>query len=241
MSNKKIYQAAFASASLLSFIVPPGALGNEPVRKSTMLEEIIVTAQKREESLQETPIAISAFSGEEIERKRISNVKDLKFFTPSLDVGEGFNGATYLQIRGIGNDVIVNGADPGVAVHLDGTFLGTQQYFDSSFFDVERIEVLRGPQGTVYGRNATGGNINIVTRDPTEEFDGNAAITLGNYDNVETEAAISGPLIGEKVLGRIALVSKRHDGYTPAVNTGQELDDADRIAGRAKLKPESVT
>ena len=154
----------------------------------------------------------SAFGNAILSDRGISDLNDLKIFSPSLSVGEGVGGNTYLQIRGIGNDAIATGADPAVAVHLDGVYFSTQNYFDASFFDIERVEVLRGPQGTVYGRNATGGSINVVTNGPSEEFDAHASAVFGDYNLIETQAAIGGALLDEKLLGRLAIFMSKEMG-----------------------------
>jgi iron complex outermembrane receptor protein len=198
--------------------------------------DIVVTAQKRGELLQSVPIAISAFGSEALERSNIDSVSQLQNFTPSLHFGRQ-DGQALITIRGIGTTVLTAGADAGVAVHLDGVYVARTQAQDAVMFDLERVEVLRGPQGTVNGRNATGGSINLISRQPTDAFEGHASLTVGNYAAIKTEAGLGGPLIGDKVMWRVAFRTDNHKGYTPniASPTGDRVDDANQQSVRGLL------
>ena len=136
-----------------------------------VIEEILVTAEKREASLQETPIAITAFDQTGLDRRGIQQIEDLQFATPNLFISHNSQSpVTYAYIRGIGSDQLVAGFDPGVAYHVDGIYVGQPSAMPVDLWDMERVEVLRGPQGTLYGRNTTGGAINVLTAQPTDEF-----------------------------------------------------------------------
>ena len=202
------------------------------------IEEIVVTAEKRVASLQETPISITVFSGDELSDAGITNSEQLSYFTPGLVIQRQVIGK--VTMRGVGNENLTIGGDPSVALHLDGTYVARSSVANFDFFDIERIEVLRGPQGTLYGRNATGGAINVISKKPTEENEGYVNLTVGDYSHTRLEAAFSGP-INDKALGRIAFMHAKRDGYTENIFPGaaerglDELDNQDLLAAKAQL------
>ncbi|MEH6519382.1 MAG: TonB-dependent receptor [Halioglobus sp.] len=201
-----------------------------------MIEEVVVTAQKREESLQDTPLAISAFSETELQDRGIVGAEDLQFYVPGLTFGKTVTRTAQVTLRGVGAENINPGGDPGVAVHVDGAYQQYTGYIAQDFFDVARVEVLRGPQGTLYGRNATGGSINIITKKPTDEFEGIVKLGVGNYSQVKAQGAISGPIIEDTLLGRLSVDTEDRDGYTDNVLTGDEIDDKDYYSIRGQLE-----
>ncbi|MGA1640931.1 MAG: TonB-dependent receptor, partial [Steroidobacteraceae bacterium] len=158
-----------------------------------LLQEIIVTAQKRAESSQDVPISIVALSGDQLARTGQNDFLALAGRVPTLQYSQA-GGEAQIYIRGIGSNLLAVGADPSVAIHLDGVYLGRPNMGMSQFLDVERVEVLRGPQGTLYGRNATGGSINIVSNQPTEEFEGYIGLGTGSFQRYEAKGALSGSL-----------------------------------------------
>lgn len=189
------------------------------------LEEIIVTAQKREQSLQDVGIAISAFQGETLEAMGVVNSNEIAAKTPNLTIvspaGEG--GVVSVFIRGIGlNDFALNNTGP-VGFYLDGSAIGSTNGQLTTLFDVERVEVLKGPQGTLFGRNTTGGALNIVSNKPTEEFEASVAVSAGNYGYLKTEGVVSGNL-AEDLNGRLAVVAYESDGYIENTSTGDEVE-----------------
>lgn len=204
-----------------------------PVAPDTV-EVVVVTAEKRAESAQKIPVAISALDDEALKRSNIDSMRNIQNLVPSLQFGS-VDGAALMSIRGISSLVLGPGGDPAVAVHLDGVYLARAQYQDAALYDIERVEVLRGPQGTVNGRNATGGAVNIITKKPTNEFGGYANVALGNYNSLKTSGAVGGPLIGDNLLWRVAWRSEDHKGYTPNRNTGERLDEANQFSARAQL------
>ncbi|HEU4429804.1 MAG TPA: TonB-dependent receptor, partial [Myxococcota bacterium] len=215
----------FAAASAAQETAAP-ATSPEPI------EQIVVTAERRESTVQETPIAVSAFDAEALRQQGILDPSDLHSHVPGFFYTEGGGGSpiTQIAVRGVGNENVTAGGDPGVAYHFDGVYLGRPTAAATDFFDLERVEVLRGPQGTLYGRNATGGSINVVSKKPTEEWDAIADATYGNYDAVRVRAAGGGPLTDW--LGfRVAAVRDRHDGYLRNVAgsaaCGGECEDTD--------------
>ncbi|WP_395396182.1 TonB-dependent receptor (plasmid) [Novosphingobium sp. BL-8A] len=202
------------------------------------IEEIVVTAQKRAESLQNTPISIAAFNERDLENRGISGLTDLRATVPALQLTPFPNNAASTQIfmRGVGlsDDQITQ--DGGVAVYMDGIYVARSQGLAMEVSDLERIEVLRGPQGTLYGRNATGGAINFITRKPelsTFGFKGQA--TLGNFDTRQFKGAINVPL-GDTIAVRLSYANQQQDGFVDNPGTiVKRWGDEDRQAMRADV------
>lgn len=210
------------------------------------IEEVVVTAQKREESLLDVAISITALTPETLDNDNIQSLADMSAMAPGLVVArnEGFSRA--VSIRGIGFEATQNvDAYPSVAFHIDGVFIADPNATNLEFIDVERIEVLRGPQGTLFGQNSTGGAINVVNKIPElGEFSGHADIAVGNYSLVQPRAAINVPL-GDTVAARAAFTYLSHDGFAEIVggardingqvNDGYDLDEADNFQFQGKL------
>lgn len=196
------------------------------------LEEIVVTAQKREQSLQDVGIAISAFDGETMEAMGVVNSNEIAAKTPNLNImspaGEG--GVVSVFIRGIGlNDFALNNTGP-VGFYVDDSAIGSSNGQLTTLFDIARVEVLKGPQGTLFGRNTTGGALNIVSNKPTDEFEASVKLSAGNYGYLKTEGMVSGSLT-DTVNARLALVNYTSDGYMENTSTGDEVEK-ENFAGR---------
>jgi iron complex outermembrane recepter protein len=204
-------------------------------QEAAQLEEIVVTAQKRAESAQDVPIAISVLGREDLDESGFDGFDSLSTLVPSLQIGN-FGPVTFINMRGIGNENTTAGGDPGVALHYDGVYLGRPVAYLFSSFDSERVEVLRGPQGTLYGRNATGGSINYITRKPEKELGGEADLTLGDYQWVRFRGALNLPL-GNTASSRIVAFAEERDGFTrnPAPG-GRRPNDADNRGARVHLQ-----
>ena len=206
---------------------------------SDALEEVVITAEKRQSTVQDTPISIAAFSGDDLANAGVVSTEALSGLAPGLNVQREVIGK--VVIRGVGTENFTVGSDPGVAIHQDGVYLARSSTSVFEFFDTQRVEVLRGPQGTLYGRNATGGVINIISAEPEKEFGGYAKVDLGNYAKRRLEGALNVPL-SDTVSGRISLLYAQRDGYTEnrianASALGiEELDDQDLWAARVQLK-----
>jgi iron complex outermembrane recepter protein len=202
------------------------------------LDEIVVTATKTgAQLLQRTPLAVSAFSGGQIQDEQISNVKDLVQYTPNLEVAQSTASAE-IFIRGIGSTNVFAGSDPDVTVQVDGVYISrpSSQFADLS--DVARVEVLRGPQGTLYGRNAAGGTINVISQQPSTTFTADTAFTVGSNNLVQTRDYISGPL-ADDVQASLAVSYQRHDGYIRNIAPGgHDIEDANRGSVRGQLRVE---
>lgn len=212
-------------------VVSPG----KNTHPTGVLEEILVTAEKRSESIQSLPIAISAFSGETLTNKGIDTVEGLQQAAPSLTIGGGNGPLARVSLRGVGTEVGDFYGDPAVAISQDGVSYANRFLLAADLFDVERVEVLRGPQGTISGRNATAGAINIHSKRPTEEFEGGVKMTVGNYNRVGAEGYLSGPLAGNRLLGRLAVRSDNADGWVDNTLLGKELGTIDALQVRGSL------
>ncbi|MCV6627988.1 MAG: TonB-dependent receptor plug domain-containing protein, partial [Cellvibrionaceae bacterium] len=198
------------------------------------LEEVIVTATKQSAALSDTPAAISAVTGDQVKAGGIVDMASLQADIPSLSVGNQF-GVNRIFIRGIGMSSIDLGADGAVAFLQDGAIISRPAAQLAGFFDIGRLEVLRGPQGTLYGRGATAGVVNLVTRRPQQDFSGYINISAGNYAMRSLEAAAGGSLVGDTVMGRLALKIDQRDGYGKNLTTGNDVDDRDASAVRGSL------
>ncbi|HWJ71332.1 MAG TPA: TonB-dependent receptor [Sphingobium sp.] len=198
------------------------------------MDEIIVTAQKREQSLQDVSAAVSALGADRIVSAQVNSISDLQTIIPSVNFGSDFNQAK-IFIRGVGANTSTTGSSTGVAFHVDGAYVARAEAQLTSLFDLERIEVLRGPQGTLYGRNAVGGSINVITAKPTDILSGYARFSYGNYNALTTEGAISGP-ITEGIRARLAIKTENRDGYGINPVSGRDIDDLNRRMGRAQIE-----
>ncbi len=228
-----------ALAAVLSTVTALTAPAQAQERSSGMIEEIIVTAQKREESLQETPVSVTAFTADAIQALGFRQSVDITAQTPNFSVGypNGDTGVPAPFIRGVGlNDFGVLNQGP-IAAYMDETYISSNAAQIFQLLDVERVEVLRGPQGTLYGRNATGGAVNFVSRKPTREWDGWIRGGYGSWDTTKFEGAFGGPL-GEKTAFRAAVLKTDSDGWLKNRFTGNDQQGIDELAWRVLLETE---
>ncbi|MGE4322138.1 MAG: TonB-dependent receptor [Sphingobium sp.] len=236
--------ALFAGIAALS-IVPVSALAQTaaPAQPQAVgqdsggaFDEIIVTAQKRAESIQDAPLSISALGAQALSQRNISDITNIGSLAPNLNVNSP-NGNTHITIRGIGAENTQPGFEASVAFHLDGVYISRPSSTADGLYDIDRIEIVRGPQGTLYGRNATGGAVNVITAGPTDTLDGFGKVTVGNYGAVQTEGAVGGPL-AEGISARIAFQTVDRDGTGTSGVEGNKtkINDRKTRAVRAKLK-----
>lgn len=202
------------------------------------IEEVIVTAQKRAENVQEVPISISAYSGEFLNQSGIATLQDLGDYTPNLTLSTSSNIANNrIIMRGVGS-VGDNALEPSVAVFIDGVYYPRTSALVGSLTDIEMVEVLRGPQGTLFGRNASMGALNIRTRAPSEEFEGEIRGSYGSYDAIRTDGSVSGPM-SDMLSGRLSFHYTNRDGYGDntflARDNNKEFGDWEDLAVRGKL------
>ena len=212
------------SVSILAGLVGASPGFAQSRGETSVVEELIVTAQKREEVSQDVPIALTVLSGEQLARQGVSGFQDLSTRVPSLRFGSGVTGGeNVITLRGIGSQNTTSGGDSPVAYSLDGVYLARTTSVDPEFFDIDRIEVLRGPQGTLYGRNSVGGSVNVVTRHPQPVLGAHVDALLGNYDARIFRGWVNLPLYQDGdhyAAARITAVKADHDGYQQNLFTG---------------------
>lgn len=232
-----IRAALFASIAMSGLAVTAPAMAQEEAASADNGDEIIVTARRREENLLDVPIAVSAFSGEALELRGALDLTDIGNITPNttLETSRGSNSTLSAFIRGIGQQDPVSGFEPGVGIYLDDVYLNRPQAAVLDIYDVERIEVLRGPQGTLYGRNTIGGAVKYVTKRLPQEFALSARATVGTYKQADGVLTVSAP-IGEivRVGGSVARLSR--GGFGDNLTTGLENYNKDVWAARGTLE-----
>ena len=218
------------------FLVSVNVVAQE---NEAVFEEIIVTAEKRSESLQDISQAVTVLSGKDLDNRQISTFVDISAIAPGVNVAKNEGFKTVITIRGVGYETNQNAiATPSVSYHLDGIYVASPYALQTDFLDLERIEVLRGPQGTLFGQNSTGGAMNVVTQAPsTDGTYGSADLTLGDHGLTKLRAAINKPL-NDKMAMRASFISNKRHGFTDNLTTGQDLDDADSISARVRVKYE---
>ena len=211
----------------------------EATSNATTLDAITVTARKREETLQEIPVAVTAFTAEALDKLNVEDLSDLGGQVPNLTIyaARGASSTVTAYIRGVGQADPTWGADPGVGIYLDDVYIARPQGALLDVFDVSRIEVLRGPQGTLYGKNTIGGAIKYISRGLPQETEGYAQITVGNYNQLDAKAAIGGEIGGKDsgLRARVAVASMNRDGFGENTITDQPISDKEINAARFNL------
>ncbi|MCF6292532.1 MAG: TonB-dependent receptor [Robiginitomaculum sp.] len=220
-----------ASTAIIGALAIPGAA------LAQLDDEIIVTAQKRESTLQDTPIAMSAVGGETLADSSIRNAQDLVALVPSLAIPQFANpSATTISIRGIGTSGFNAGLEPSVGVFIDGVYRSRAGTAINDFIAVERIEVLRGPQSTLYGKNTPAGVLSIITKKPYFDFGSEGELTYGNYNQIVAKGSVTGPLgSGEKAAFRVSGNLNKRDGFITNTFTGQDINNRNRYGVRGQL------
>ena len=232
--SKSVWLAG-ASALVVGLAAPVAIAQEEADESPRTLSTVTVTTQKTEESIQDVPIAVSAFDEDAIDRLQLTGGSDLVKAVPNVSFTKGQFTAANFKIRGIGADVVAQSGDAGVGIHQNDVPLQANRLFEAEFYDIERAEILRGPQGTLYGRNATGGVFNLITAKPVfDEFQADLSLTYGNYSTIKTKGMINLPM-GDKLALRIAGSMTQRDGYVDNTRTGNDIDDRDLWAARATL------
>ncbi|MBN7795087.1 TonB-dependent receptor [Parahaliea mediterranea] len=197
-----------------------------------VIEEVLVTAERREANLQDVPVAVSAFSRNDLDVRQVVDIGDLQSLVPNLSIHVGDANNAVVYIRGIGQIDSIAFFEPGVGIYLDDVYLGRAQGAFLDVVDVERIEVLRGPQGSLYGRNTVGGAIKYVSAAPTDEFSTSLSATVGNYDRLDLRGTLSGPIIADTLSGRLTVAKMDREGYSKNRYDGER--DGDRDMGFAR-------
>jgi iron complex outermembrane recepter protein len=235
----RLHRIARVSVTALAFATAwPSLAQTEPQAPGAGDGEIIVTAQRRSESLQEVPISITALSGDTLRKAGIQDTESLATLTPGLLVQRSVVGK--ISIRGVGNENYTISGDPGVAVHSDGVYVARAAAGLFDLFDIERVEVLRGPQGTLYGRNATGGVINVLPNRPEKNFGARIAGEVTNYNGYRVDGMVNVPLADDLAV-RVAVMRNSRDGFTTNTNAAArargfgDLDSKDVWAFRGQF------
>jgi len=199
------------------------------------VQALIVTAQKREENIQDVPIAMSAFTQEDLTRSQVAGGPDLMTQVPNMTFTKTNFSSYSIQIRGIGTQAISATTDPAVAVAFNNTPFIRNHFFEQEFYDLERVEVLRGPQGTLYGRNATAGVVNVISAKPKFHFEAKLSGDVSNYNSTRFEGMVNIPLVEDKAALRIAGAWTKRDGFVKNILTGQQTDGRDLWSARVTL------
>ena len=202
--------------------------------QNNAIEEVIVSAEKRNESLQDVSISVTALTEDELETKNITDFVGLSAIAPGVTVAKNEGYKTIISIRGVGDETNQNAiAAPSVALHMDGIFIASKFSLRTDFIDLERIEVLRGPQGTLFGQNSTGGTINVISQKPSfDETKGKIDLAIGNYGLTKFRGAVNIPL-SDKVATRMSVVSTDRNGFSKNILNNQDLDDANHTSLRS--------
>lgn len=243
-ASKSLWSLRASQVAVASMLLLPGAAwaqGAAPAAQDAAAQQpadnessdIVVTALRRNVLLDQAPVAISVVSNEVLTRDNLNTVTTLSGRLPSLLIGSSFGGSR-IAIRGVGFNPTRGGDEGRVAFYVDQVYVARPSAQLASLFDVDRIEVLRGPQGTLYGRNATGGALLISTRNPTFDPSGNIDITYGNYNHIQVDGAVSGP-ITDTLAARVAVQLVSHDGYTRNIQTGNDNGNQKTGAVRGTL------
>jgi len=205
--------------------------------KAATMDTITVTARRREETLQEVPVAVTAFTEAALERMNVQDMGDLDAQVPNLTVyaARGSNSTVTAYIRGVGQSDPLWGVDPGVGVYLDDVYLARPQGALLDVIDIDRVEVLRGPQGTLYGKNTIGGAIKYVTKPLLPEFSSSTTIAVGTHSQLDLKTSLNLPLGSDAVVGRLSLASLNRDGFGENQRTGEQVSDKEILVARGTL------
>jgi iron complex outermembrane receptor protein len=234
------FKLEFSSVGLISKEVEILQLTNKPLKvvllSNNTFEEVQVTARRRKENIQDIPIPITAMIGAQVENTGAFNVSRLKEMIPTVQFYSSNQRNTALNIRGLGTTfgLTNDGIDPGVGFYVDGVYYARSAATTLDFIDVESIEVLRGPQGTLYGKNTTAGALNITTRKPSFSSVGRFELSYGNYGYIQAKSSISGP-ISKKIAGRLSFTGTQRDGVIHNVVRNENVNDLNNVGVRGQL------
>ncbi len=228
--------AALAGAGCGALALLAGAPASAQDDDALVIDEVTVTARQVQENLQDVPVAVTAMSEEQITAVFGNDLRDLGKYAPNVQIGvvPGFNAAA-IAIRGVSTGDIPSTFDPAVTISVDGFYLGHYQASLLDIFEIEQVEILRGPQGTLFGKNTIGGVVNVTTKRPSGELGFDTKVRVGNEGRLDVMAAADFPIVEGKVAGRVAVQSFNFDGYYTNTFNGEDAGGQDLLAGRAKL------
>ncbi|WP_070156768.1 TonB-dependent receptor [Sphingobium phenoxybenzoativorans] len=228
-----------ASAAFVSAMPFAAAAQSAPAGEEASTDEIVVTARKRQESLLDVPIAVSAVSGDTLAKRNINSVREAAVLTPGLNISSDGAGRAFVSIRGVGV-TLVQTVQPGVGLFIDGIYRPNTAYLNNPLLDVERIEVLRGPQGTLYGKNTLGGAINVITRQPGNEFEARGqASYAGPDDSWLVSGSVSAPIVQDRLAIRIGASHRQQQGFINNIVAGGKSNsfNTDSVSGTLRFTP----
>lgn len=226
-----------ATAALLGTSVAAASVGicaaeNDPMQ----IETIVVTAQKRKENVQDVPISVTAFSADKLDKIGAVGLEDIARNTPGLYFEKGYNQRELMPaIRGVSSTSWTAGADPAVGIYIDEVYMGGPAGSAIDLFDIERVEVLRGPQGTLFGRNTTGGVISVTSKRPSNNFEGYLQTEFGNYEHIRIKGGVSGPIQPGVLTGSISALSFDRKGFLTSAPLGRDVNDTHQRGLRGSL------
>ena len=234
--TKNVLSMAVSAVALLA--CQSGVAGSDVADKGWAIEEVIVTAQKRAESLQDVAVAVSAFSGDALDAAGVREAMDLATSVPNLQIGNSWSFMGFILLC-ISTETFTVASDPSVAFYVDGVYRPRTTSPSAAFLDIERLEVLRGPQGTLYGRNATGGAVNVISKKASfEGFEAFGDITGGNYNTRKIRGVLNMPLVEDQLAARVAILKEDRDGYMEVTGLPSGAEDniaADDLAVRGQV------
>ena len=232
LAGTSVFSLIFVS----SVAFAQSAATNQDQAESHTIDELVVTAQKRTQNLQDVPIVVTAVSAQQIQDAGVKDIKDLTVLTPGLTVTTtGSNTSTTARIRGVGTVGDNVGLESSVGVVVDGVYRPRNGVAFSDLGDLERIEVLKGPQGTLFGKNTSAGVINVISKRPEFSFGANGELTFSNYDGYGVAASVTGPIVSDKVAGRLYLATRKRDGFYDVVGGG-DTNDQNFWTARGQLR-----
>lgn len=240
MRHAKFVHLILASSALIGVSQPAFAqvaAGNAPAASDSDGESngIIVTARRREERLEDVPVSVTAVSGDTLASVQATNVRDVAKLAPGLNIDSDAPTRSFVSMRGVGT-TLSDSVQPGVGIFMDGIFLPATSFFNSPLVDVERIEVLRGPQGTLFGNNTLGGAVNVVTKDPTDELTGRVDGTYAWADNFTSlSGSLSGAIVPDKIRFRVSGAYHQEDGFITNTLIGGDLNSSKQYSVRGRL------
>ena len=199
------------------------------------IEIIVVTAQKRVENIQEVPISIASFSRERIEKMALRQLNEVAEFVPNLKMSQTNDFSSSIVIRGVGSSSRNIGFDARVGLYLDGVYIGQSPALNQDILDLERIEILRGPQGTLFGKNNVAGSINLITQKPEDEFNANVGVSVGNYGLRQYSATLNTPL-SDDIAAKFSINQYQRDGFVENITTGNWLNEQDSYSYRGQIR-----
>ncbi len=232
-SQRPVFASLLVASALSAPPIHSGAMAQD--KRPQVLEEVIVTATKRASNLQDIPVAVTALSNQDLVNALVGSSEDLTQLVPSLNLNKGGNPRqTSFSIRGIGTVTFSSGIEPSVSTMLDGVVMGQTGMAFTQLVDMQRVEVLRGPQGTLFGKNASGGVVHFITRDPTEEFEAEVRGYATDDEEYRSSFTVSDGL-AEQLAGRLTGYYNKDEGWVKNVFDGNTVNDSDDWGIRGKL------